>query len=403
MIKPSPERRHTGVFYRGNVGSSIIPDVNAGRPTGEFSEAGARMSNARADAPRVWILRGPKAGDYAQLHALARAIGWSFATKRLAFRPFELLLHAWPTPTLAALDRHASDELGPPWPDVILTAGRRNELVARWIQRAAGGRPRLVHVGRPWSHPSRFDLVISNRQYLLEASDRVAVNDLPLHDVDAAALARDAEVWRARFAELPRPLTVLLVGGSSGPLVFSPMHARELARQTDALLAQTGGSLLLTTSARTPAHSADMLLAALRHPPAFSFRFGDAGENPYRALLALGDCFIVTGDSMSMLAEARATGKATYLYDFADASPWWRSADSYRWRPLVHRLTMAIGPRRMRRDVRRIHRALLASGQVRSLAEAPLPTASGGPRDDELGRAATRVRALLEVRAASAG
>ena len=29
------------------------------------------MSNA---APRVWILRGPKAGDYAQLQLLARAL-----------------------------------------------------------------------------------------------------------------------------------------------------------------------------------------------------------------------------------------------------------------------------------------------------------------------------------------
>jgi len=239
--------------------------------------------------------------------------------------------------------------------------------------------------------------VISNRQYLLEASDRVVVNDLPLHDVNDAALATEAETWRVRFAALPRPYTVLLVGGSSGPLVFSPSHARELARQTDALLAQNGGSLLLTTSARTPPRSVEALLAALRHAPAFSFRFGAAGENPYRALLALGDRFIVTGDSMSMLAEACATGKAVYLYDFADPRPWWRVLDSYRWRPLVHRLTMAIGPRRMRRDVRRIHRSLLATGRVLSLAEGQSAPVAAPRRDAELSRAAARVRALLSA------
>jgi uncharacterized protein len=368
----------------------------------EFNDAGARMSNAQAGAPLVWILRGAKAGDYAQLQALARAIGWPFVAKQLRFRWFELLLHAWPRPTLGGLARHASDVLAPPWPDVILTAGRRNELVAHWIRRAAGGRPRLVHVGRPWSHPERFDLVISNRQYHLEPAGRVLVNDLPLHEVDTAAFARAAETWRARLADLPRPWTVLLIGGSSGPLVFSVAHARALARQTDALL-DRGGSLLLSTSARTPPRSADALQDALRHAPDFVYRFGDPGENPYHALLALGDCFVVTGDSMSMLAETAATGKPVYLYDFADRRPWWRVASSYRWRPLVHRLSMAIGPRRMRRDVRRIHQRLLCAGQVRRL-ESPLPAAVGGTSpQDELHNSAVRVRALLGVRADSAG
>ena len=63
------------------------------------------MSNTRARAPLVWILRGPKAGDYAQLQLLARAMDVPAVTKQLVFRPWELLLHAFPRPTLAALDR----------------------------------------------------------------------------------------------------------------------------------------------------------------------------------------------------------------------------------------------------------------------------------------------------------
>lgn len=353
------------------------------------------MANAQDGSPLVWILRGPTTGDYAQLLALAESLGWRFETRQLVFRGYELLLHAWPRPSLAALNRTASDALEPPWPDLILTAGRRNELVARWIQRAAGGRPRLVHVGRPWSHPARFDLVISTQQYLLEPSARVIVNDLPLHDVDLAALTRGAAAWRARWENLPRPWTVLLVGGDSGPLVFSRRQAHELARQTDALLAKTGGSLLVSTSRRTPVASADMLLASLRHTPAYRWRFGDPGDNPYRALLGLGEQFIVTGDSMSMLAEACATGKPVYLYDFPSVRPWWRSLDQFRWRPFVHRLTMTVGPRRMRRDVRRIHRALLAGGRAQCLAE-PHPSVVTEARcDDELARSAARVRALF--------
>ena len=55
----------------------------------EFSDAGARMSNVRAHAPLVWILRGPKAGDYAQLLLLARALGIPYETKQLVFRRWD--------------------------------------------------------------------------------------------------------------------------------------------------------------------------------------------------------------------------------------------------------------------------------------------------------------------------
>ena len=355
------------------------------------------MSNTWARAPLVWILKGPKAGDYAQLQLLARALGAASVTKQLVFRSWELLLHARPRPTLLALDRVASDPLAAPWPDLVLTAGRRNELVARWIRDASGGRSRLVHVGRPWSNPARFDLVVSNRQYLLGAADNVIVNDLPLTDVTAESLAADRATWSAKWADLPHPWIVALVGGDSGPLVFSVEHARELARQINARIALTRGSVLLTTSGRTPPRSADVLLNAL-DAPAFVNRWPAPGDNPYRGLLACADEFIVTADSMSMLAEACATGRPVYLFDYSDEARGWRTRSAYRWKPFVHRLAMSIGPVRMRRDVRRIHSALLATGRLRRLAEdhPNAEGAAGTSGTNDLIRTVARVRALLE-------
>jgi mitochondrial fission protein ELM1 len=355
------------------------------------------MSNAQSAAPLVWILKGSQAGDYAQLHLLARAVGAAHVTKQLLFRRWELLLHAFPHPTLAALDRTLSSAFDPPWPDVVLTAGRRNELVARWIQRASRGHARLVHVGRPWSNPACFDLVVSNRQYMLAAADNVIINDLPLTDPADASLADQRAIWGAKWENLPHPWTVVLVGGDSGPLVFAPEKGRELARQVNARIARTGGSVLVSTSGRTPGRSADELLATL-HAPAFVYRWPSQDENPYRGLLACGDEFVVTADSMSMLAEACATGKPVYLFDFSDEALGWRARSAYRWKPLVHRLAMSIGPRRMRRDLRRIHHALLDAGRIRRL-EAPddalvMPVTSSSSNDD-LARTVERVRALL--------
>jgi mitochondrial fission protein ELM1 len=352
------------------------------------------MSNTQTRAPLVWILKGTKAGDYAQLQLLARALGVAAVTKQLVFRRWELLLHARPTPTLAALDRAASDLLEPPWPRLVLTAGRRNELVARWIADASAGYARLVHVGRPWSNPARFDLVVSNRQYLLSASDNVIVNDLPLTDLTVDSLAADRTAWVAKWVGLPHPWTVVLVGGDSGPLVFSQEHAQELARQINARVAKRGGSVLLTTSGRTPPRSADTLLRTLQSP-AFVHRWPSSEANPYRGLLACGDEFIVTADSMSMLAEACATGKPVYLFDYSDEARGWLTPSAYRWKPFVHRLAMSVGPPRMRRDVRRIHAALLDAGRVRRLGSAEGDTNAVTNQNEDLTRTVERVRALL--------
>ena len=354
------------------------------------------MSNTWDCEHLVWILKGPNSGDYGQLLELARTLGVPWVTKQLVFRTGELLLHALPCPTLAGLDRPASDPLDQPWPDIVLTAGRRNELVARWIRSASGGKARLVHVGRPWSNPARFDLVVSNRQYLLVESDNVIVNDLPLTDLASESLDVERATWGARWASLPRPWTVVLVGGDAGPLVFTPQRARELARQIDSRIARSGGGVLLTMSGRTPPRSADALLAAL-HSKRFVYRWPLREDNPYRGLLGCGDEFIVTADSMSMLAEACATGKPVYLFDFSDEAQGWRTRSAYRWKPLVHRLVMSIGPLRMRRDLRRIHAALLDAGRIQRLnatGDAPMNTTSP-TRTDNLARTTQRVRALF--------
>jgi len=359
-------------------------------------DGAALMSSRRERAPLVWILKGRGAGDYAQLQLLARALAVESVTKQLVFRSWELLLHAFPHPSLAALDRAASDPLDPPWPDLVLTAGRRNEMVARWIRNASGGRARLVHVGRPWSNPAWFDLVVSNRQYLLGAAGNVIVNELPLTDLTEASLVGQRAAWGARWAKLPHPWTVVLVGGDSGPLVFTPDKARELARQINARIARTRGSVLVTTSGRTPTRSADALLATLESP-AFVHRWPSRDENPYFGLLACGDEFVVTADSMSMLAEACATGKPVYLFDFSDEARGWRARSAYRWKPFVHRMAMSLGPSRMRRDLRRIHHALLDSGRIRRLdAQDDGAMSSAAPIGaDDLTRTVERVRALL--------
>ena len=80
-------------------------------------------TEALGDDPLIWVLKGPKAGDYAQMKTLVEALGAPALTKNLAFESWELLLHAVPRPTLAGLTRSSRTELTPPWPDLVITGG----------------------------------------------------------------------------------------------------------------------------------------------------------------------------------------------------------------------------------------------------------------------------------------
>ncbi len=347
------------------------------------------MSFSDTKIPRVWVLIGLKAGDNTQLRALAGALGWPCEEKRLVHRATELVTNLALRVTLAGIDRARSSPLVAPWPDLVLTAGRRNEPVARWIRARSGDRARIVHVGRPWTHPSRFDLIVTTPQYRVRPASNVLINELPLHDVTPAGLSVHGDAWRERFARLPRPWVALLVGGHSGPYTFSTGKARALGEQAVAMAQREGGSLLVTGSARTPRDVMATLVATLDVPAFVHGRDDAPGENPYRAFLALADAFIVTGDSVSMLAEACATGKAVHVFDLAG-----RPQDRARPAALLHRLLMRIAPRRMRRDVAALQQALVREGRIAWLG-AGTPAAPRTAGSGDLDRAVARVRALF--------
>lgn len=364
--------------------------------TGQETTVRAREDVVERRQPRVWVLAGHKAGDNAQLIALANALGWPFEVKRLAYRSTELATNLALRVTLAGTDRRRSSDLTPPWPDLVLTAGRRNEPVARWIKARSRGSAKLVHVGRPWAPPERFDLVVTTRQYFVPARGNVLTLAMPLHAITPAALGDARSAWTPRIEHLPRPYIAVLVGGASPPYRFDAEDGARLGRAVNERAIRAGGSLLVTTSARTSPEAAAALEGTLAAPHHLHRWRADAADNPYRAFLALADEIVVTGDSISMLAEALATGKPVFLFDLGGMRergprPLRAARDA---RSLLHLILMKIAPRRMRRDIRILLQGAVADGRAAWLGEtAP----SGGmAMTEDLDRTAAAVRRLVE-------
>ncbi len=356
----------------------------------------SEASLQRTPPTRVWVLLGRKAGDNTQVLALAERLGWSFEQKYIVHRSWELLANRLLGVTLAGIDRKRSSPLVSPWPDLVISSGRRNEPVARWIQRQSGGVCRTVHVGRPWADPGCFDLLVATPQYPIAGYPNVLMNPLPMHRLDDAVLSAARARWESRFEALPRPRTVVLLGGNSGAFVFTKAKARRLGAMVNGLVRSRGGSVLVTDSARTPAGVLEAFVAELK-VPVHAHRWGGARDlNTYPGYLATADQFVVTADSVSMVAEAECTGKPVYLFSLDDGPDWWKRAYNYRFDALMHRLAACVGPVRLRRDAEAMMRGLVAEGRAAWLGQGePVGSAT---RSDDTGVAATAVAALFTSR-----
>jgi len=350
---------------------------------------------------------GDKRGDNAQVEVLADALGWPFERRHIALKEQWVFGKPRVEPSLHHLDRSRSDPLEPPWPDLILTIGRRPSMAALWVKVQSGGHSRVVLVGKPAGRLELFDLVIASAEAQLPPLPRVFKMTFPLMRVAEREVAEAADAWRARFAALPRPLVAFLVGGPTRPFVYDERVVRRLDALAREVLAK-GGTPWFTTSRRTPPAFVDSLARAL--PASTSlFRFTpDAVENPYRALLGLADGFVVTGDSISMIVEvirlrrplailpmptgplgaldARRRALARWLFSTGDgAASGLRGA-------LGHALFRA-RILSQTRDFPAFHRMLVSRG-LAVFAGEPFRSPSGDVPDD-LALAAARVRALI--------
>lgn len=312
--------------------------------------------------PGVWLLIGDKAGDSAQLRIVADALGWPA-------REIALDTNGWrnlPNLLLGASLLSSRTSLAPPWPDLVLWAGRRGTPIARWIRRASGGRTRLVNLGRPWVSYGAIDLVIGMPQYRPPLRANVLAARLPFN--------------RRRVETMSGDRVVLLVGGPAPPLAFGVAEARRIDDDARALAARLGLTLVVVASRRTPRAIADALGAT------------DVG---YAEALSSAARIIVTGDSASMIADALSTGRPV---DIAPL-PFARTPLSLVTRGIDALLPLSAvaaaqsaGLWERPRDMPTLWRALLDGGHV-GLLGGPEPARRVPVRDD-LPEAVTWIRAL---------
>ncbi len=261
-----------------------------------------------AVSPVTWVLHDGKAGMASQALGLAEATGFSFIEKRLHIRfPWTLL-----PPRLWFLPLAATEPaLSPPWPDLVIGCGRNTAMPALAIRRAGGGRTLAAQIQDPAVGRSEFDLLVVPEHDRLRGP-RVIVTRGAVHRVTRARLAAERGRFPALTA-LPGPILSVLIGGANKAYRLTLRRVGEIADAVAEILRMRGGSALVTPSRRTGAAGIELLRRRLENLPVAIW--DGCGENPYFAYLAMGDAFMVTADSVSMISEAAATGNPVHILD----------------------------------------------------------------------------------------
>lgn len=323
-----------------------------------------RASAISSDSIHAWTLSDGHAGNARQADALARAMGW--VAREIVLRPSTMARlfapRRWPL-----LDQPFgagfSDDLRVP-PSFAVGCGRQAALATRLLRERGA---RAVQILDPRIDPSLWDLVIAPEHDSLQGENVIVLLG-SLNPVDDAWLAQARERFAA-FANLPRPRIALLLGGPSAHARFDGGDFEVLASKLEAVLAHDGGSVLVSTSRRTPREVIDALAHRYDKTPGILWTGPQDGENPYPGLLAWADRIVCSPDSVNMVSEACATSAPVFVFD----------------------------PARVGGRPRRFIDALLARGRIRAMEDDLAPFAAEPLRETARVAAEVRERLGLDV------
>lgn len=258
-----------------------------------------------------WIISDGKAGHEGQCRGVFEAMGLDYEVKRI--QPGRLQQALAPYVPVARAERFGEpgSTFAPPWPDFAIGAGRLTAPYIRALKPLAGRATYTIILQDPKVPLSTADLFWMPAHDPKRASNIVTTAVAP-HGFSPARLAalREAGLPEA-FKMVPRPWVGVLVGGDGSSYRFAEADQTRLAAALRAMAA-LGAGLLITPSRRTPPRLVSAIAEATAGFPRFIW--DGAGENPYPAMLAHADRFVVTADSINMCGEPAVTGRPIHLF-----------------------------------------------------------------------------------------
>ncbi len=259
-----------------------------------------------APAATCWALCRDFAGMRSQVEGLARAVGLPTDIKTTCLRLPWRYMPFWSIP----LSNRTYDGCDEGWdepPRLVISCGRHAVVPSLCLKKRFGTRVVTVHLQDPTINPRKFDLVVSPRHDGLRGPN-VWESLGALHKVtsqDLRDVRGNASPWCT-----DSPLVTVLLGGPNGCYSFGAQDVERFIGRLRKLADENSVCLAIIPSRRTPEFACRRMAEAFgREHYVWSLQ----GDNPYLQALAQASYLVVTGDSVSMVSEASATGRPIFV------------------------------------------------------------------------------------------
>ncbi|NRA73263.1 MAG: mitochondrial fission ELM1 family protein [Rickettsiales bacterium] len=268
-----------------------------------------------------WVITNGSAGTVSQALGLAQAIGFKEIKQKIFKANFTFSL----IPSIAHifLKRFLSsdsDKLEKPWPDVIIGCGRRVIPFLLYIKKTTKGKTYCIYVQDPRISTKYFDLIVKMQHDPIKG-DNVITTDFSLNLVNRKRLISELKKYKRKFTKFSAPYFTILIGGNTKRYKMSDKAIQDLLNKIKKIIKLCSGSVLITTSRRTPNLVTKTLMNDFsKNNKVYITTPNSKDGNLYFAMLALAEKVFVTNDSVNMISEACACEKPVYILELFDIS-----------------------------------------------------------------------------------
>jgi uncharacterized protein len=288
---------------------------------------------SKSVSAEIWVLLTPKPGDNNQSIALATYIGLPYVLKYLDWIAGEHEERALCDALLNDTPKAANDRrclgLIEPWPTAVICCGRRTERFALWIKAQSECSTKVLKIGRAGRSIAEYDLLVATPQFPIPPLPNVIQAAFPpMLKVNRVNLVRgQGSIAPGSLAPLPKPWFLILLGGEVKQYRPSGPALKKAAQTIQDAADCAGGSVVISTSRRTPETMLSATIDGLtRTPYVYRWSTPSAAENPYAQLLKESAAAFVTADSISMIMDASNCGTPTFVIELPKRfglRTWW--------------------------------------------------------------------------------
>jgi mitochondrial fission protein ELM1 len=278
-------------------------------------------SNTNNNHNVIWLLSDDRPGTFTQSLALVEALNLKYQIIKINYN----LLSKIPNFLLKYKPLHFNknqlDQLvkktivNNQQPQIIISAGRKSSTIAVFLKNKFKD-TKLIHIMQPEINYNKFDFVIlPNHDKPRYKANNVIFSVGSLNQINEQLIKKNKEKFKNFFDKIDKKIIVLLIGGDSKNNHYDDISITKLCQKTSQFVIKLDGHLIILNSRRTTPNINNLIKKNINCPYTFFEWNKIKDNNPYLASIGFGNCFIATGDSVSMISECCSTGKNVFIFD----------------------------------------------------------------------------------------